>query len=186
MTTPMNRTPLLLMVLVTLLAAAGWLFSKEAIRELPPAAFIGSRFLLAALLLLPLAWLREPPPTRAQLVRASRLRHIARCQPAAVGHRHQPERCARQRRLYHERRHPDGPHWPPGEPFGPNPAATTGSPYPSPSRACCCSPVAPTGACRFRCSGFWRRPLPSVSSLPSIATLPNPSPPLGSPASSWR
>ncbi len=71
MTTPMNRTPLLLMVLVTLLAAAGWLFSKEAIRELPPAAFIGSRFLLAALLLLPLAWLHEPPPTRAQLVRAS-------------------------------------------------------------------------------------------------------------------
>ncbi|MGR1255660.1 DMT family transporter [Aeromonas veronii] len=67
----MNRTPLLLMVLVTLLAAAGWLFSKEAIRELPPAAFIGSRFLLAALLLLPLAWLREPPPTRAQLVRTA-------------------------------------------------------------------------------------------------------------------
>ncbi|HHQ4525917.1 TPA: DMT family transporter [Aeromonas veronii] len=67
----MNRTPLLLMVLVTLLAAAGWLFSKEAIRELPPAAFIGRRFLLAALLLLPLAWLREPPPTRAQLVRAA-------------------------------------------------------------------------------------------------------------------
>ncbi|WP_429137750.1 DMT family transporter [Aeromonas veronii] len=67
----MNRTPLLLMVLVTLLAAAGWLFSKEAIRELPPAAFIGSRFLLAALLLLPLAWLRESPPTRAQMVRAA-------------------------------------------------------------------------------------------------------------------
>ncbi|WP_421248643.1 DMT family transporter [Aeromonas jandaei] len=66
----MNRTPLLLMVLVTLLAAAGWLFSKEAIRELPPAAFIGSRFLLAALLLLPLAWLREPPPNRPQIVRA--------------------------------------------------------------------------------------------------------------------
>ncbi|PTS79336.1 EamA family transporter [Aeromonas sp. HMWF036] len=67
----MNRTPLLLMVLVTLLAAAGWLFSKEAIRELPPAAFIGSRFLLAALLLLPLAWLREPPPSRPQMVRAA-------------------------------------------------------------------------------------------------------------------
>lgn len=71
MATPMNRTPLLLMVLVTLLAAAGWLFSKEAIRELPPAAFIGSRFLLAALLLLPLAWLREPPPSRAQMLRAA-------------------------------------------------------------------------------------------------------------------
>ena len=67
----MNRAPLLLMVLVTLLAAAGWFFSKEAIQELPPAAFIGSRFLLAALLLLPLAWLREPVPTRAQLTRAA-------------------------------------------------------------------------------------------------------------------
>ncbi|TNI87160.1 DMT family transporter [Aeromonas sobria] len=67
----MNRTPLLLMILVTLLAAAGWIFSKEAIHELPPAAFIGSRFLLAALLLLPLAWLREQPPTRAQLLRAA-------------------------------------------------------------------------------------------------------------------
>ncbi|WP_429082428.1 DMT family transporter [Aeromonas bivalvium] len=66
----MNRAPLLLMILVTLLAAAGWLFSKEAIGELPPAAFIGSRFLLAALLLLPLAWLREPPPSGAQLLRA--------------------------------------------------------------------------------------------------------------------
>ena len=61
------------MILVTLLAAAGWLFSKEAIRELPTAAFIGSRFLLAALLLLPLAWLREPPPSRSrQLLRAAR------------------------------------------------------------------------------------------------------------------
>ena len=67
----MNRAPLLLMMLVTLLAAAGWLFSKEAIRELPTAAFIGSRFLLAALLLLPLAWLREPPPSRSQLLRAA-------------------------------------------------------------------------------------------------------------------
>lgn len=73
MTIPMNRAPLLLMMLVTLLAAAGWLFSKEAIRELPPASFIGSRFLLAALLLLPLAWLREPPPSREQL------RHAAGC-----------------------------------------------------------------------------------------------------------
>ncbi|MGL5037250.1 MAG: DMT family transporter [Aeromonas sp.] len=66
----MNRTPLLLMILVTLLAAAGWLFSKEAIRELPPAAFIGWRFLLAALLLIPLAWCREPLPTGNQLLRA--------------------------------------------------------------------------------------------------------------------
>ncbi|PJG58353.1 DMT family transporter [Aeromonas cavernicola] len=67
----MNRAPLVLMTLVTLLAAAGWLFSKEAIHELPPAGFIGSRFLLAALLLLPLAWLNEPVPTQTQFVRAT-------------------------------------------------------------------------------------------------------------------
>ncbi len=67
---PMNRTPLLLMICTTLLAAAGWFFSKEAIRELPPAAFIGSRFLLAALILLPLAWLYEPRLSRSQLLRA--------------------------------------------------------------------------------------------------------------------
>jgi drug/metabolite transporter (DMT)-like permease len=68
---PMNRTPLLLMFFTTLLAGAGWLFSKEAIQGLPPAAFIGSRFLLAALLLLPLAWLREPAPNRGQVIRAA-------------------------------------------------------------------------------------------------------------------
>ena len=101
----MNRAPLLLMILVTLLAAAGWLFSKEAIRELPTAAFIGSRFLLAALLLLPLAWLRRAPQWLTTAARR-RVRHLARGQPAVLGYRHQPERCARQWRLHHERGHP--------------------------------------------------------------------------------
>ncbi|KUE80492.1 DMT family transporter [Aeromonas schubertii] len=67
----MSRLPLLLMLLTTLLAAAGWLFSKEAISELPPAAFIGSRFLLASLLLLPLAWRREGTLSRGALLRAA-------------------------------------------------------------------------------------------------------------------
>ena len=40
-----------LMLLVTLIAAAGWVFSKEALQGLPPLLFLGVRFLLAGLLL---------------------------------------------------------------------------------------------------------------------------------------
>jgi drug/metabolite transporter (DMT)-like permease len=40
-----------LMLLVTLIAACGWVFSKEAMQGLPPLLFIGVRFLLAGLLL---------------------------------------------------------------------------------------------------------------------------------------
>ncbi len=40
-----------LMLLVTLIAACGWVFSKEALHGLPPLLFIGARFLLAGLLL---------------------------------------------------------------------------------------------------------------------------------------
>ena len=40
----------------TLLAALGWIFSKEVLNGLPPLLFIGLRFLLAGLLLMPLAW----------------------------------------------------------------------------------------------------------------------------------
>lgn len=39
-----------LLLLVTLIAAAGWAFSKEALQGLPPLLFIGVRFLLAGLL----------------------------------------------------------------------------------------------------------------------------------------
>jgi len=41
----------LLLLSVTLLAAAGWIFSKEALAGLPPLLFIGGRFLLAGLIL---------------------------------------------------------------------------------------------------------------------------------------
>ncbi|MDP5292591.1 DMT family transporter [Oceanimonas sp. CHS3-5] len=43
----------LLILSATLLASAGWLFSKEAITALPPAGFVGWRFVLASLILLP-------------------------------------------------------------------------------------------------------------------------------------
>lgn len=38
----------LLLLLVTLLAAAGWIFSKEALAGMPPLLFIGVRFILAS------------------------------------------------------------------------------------------------------------------------------------------
>lgn len=39
------------LVIVTLLAAISWMFSKEAVSEMPPLLFIGSRFLLAGVFL---------------------------------------------------------------------------------------------------------------------------------------
>lgn len=41
----------LLLILATLLAGAGWIFSKEALAGLPPLLFIGIRFFLAGVLL---------------------------------------------------------------------------------------------------------------------------------------
>lgn len=46
----------LLLVLTTMIAALGWIFSKEAIAGLPPFGFIGLRFTLASLCLLPLCY----------------------------------------------------------------------------------------------------------------------------------
>ncbi len=40
-----------LLIIVTLLAAVSWMFSKEAVNEMPPLLFIGSRFLLAGVFL---------------------------------------------------------------------------------------------------------------------------------------
>ncbi|MFG6668512.1 DMT family transporter [Halomonas sp. HNIBRBA4712] len=45
-----------LLLMVTLMAAGGWIFSKEALTGMPPLLFIGSRFLLAGLILLGFAW----------------------------------------------------------------------------------------------------------------------------------
>jgi drug/metabolite transporter (DMT)-like permease len=42
-----------ILVFTTLLAGAGWVFSKEAIQGLPPFGFIGLRFIFASLILLP-------------------------------------------------------------------------------------------------------------------------------------
>jgi drug/metabolite transporter (DMT)-like permease len=55
-----SHTPLkyaeLWLVVATLIAASGWIFSKEAIEYLPPFGFIGLRFLLASICLLPFCY----------------------------------------------------------------------------------------------------------------------------------
>lgn len=45
-----------LLLVVTLLASAGWMFSKEALQGLPPLLFMGLRFFIAALVLGALGW----------------------------------------------------------------------------------------------------------------------------------
>lgn len=62
----------LLLVIVTLLAAAGWMFSKEALQGLPPLLFIGVRFFLAGCVLAAAGWaslarLRKPDWRKAIL-----------------------------------------------------------------------------------------------------------------------
>ena len=46
----------LLLLVATLLAAAGWIFSKEALAGLAPLQFIGTRFLLAGVVLVAFSW----------------------------------------------------------------------------------------------------------------------------------
>lgn len=46
----------LILLVVTLLAASGWIFSKEALSGMPPLLFIGLRFLLAGLILTIFGW----------------------------------------------------------------------------------------------------------------------------------
>ena len=70
---PARRGELFILT-ATVLAAAGWLFSKEAILGLPPAGFVGWRFVLAALIMLPFC---------SQQLRATPLSLIAK--GAAIG-----------------------------------------------------------------------------------------------------
>ncbi|WP_415721493.1 DMT family transporter [Photobacterium ganghwense] len=48
-----SRRADLILVATTMLAASGWIFSKETIQGLPPFGFIGFRFVLASICLLP-------------------------------------------------------------------------------------------------------------------------------------
>ncbi|MCW8330177.1 EamA family transporter [Photobacterium sp. SDRW27] len=59
-----------ILVATTMLAAAGWIFSKQAIQGLPPFGFIGSRFVLASVFLLPFCYKALRKVNRGDLLRA--------------------------------------------------------------------------------------------------------------------
>ncbi len=63
----------LLLVLVTLLAAVSWIFSKEAVLLMPPLLFMALRFLLAGLLLALLGWRQIRALNVRQIRRATRV-----------------------------------------------------------------------------------------------------------------
>ncbi len=60
----------LMLFAVTLLAALGWLFSKEALGGLPPLLFIGTRFLLAGGVLAMLGWRQLAQLNRSQCLQS--------------------------------------------------------------------------------------------------------------------
>ena len=63
----------LYLLLATFLAALGWIFSKEVLNALAPLLFLGLRFLIGGLLLLPFAWPSLRVLTRADFQRILRI-----------------------------------------------------------------------------------------------------------------
>ncbi|MBR0568184.1 DMT family transporter [Azoarcus sp. L1K30] len=61
----------LLLLTATLLAAAGWVFSKESLAGLPPFFFVGTRFMLAGLVLAAFSWSQLRVLDRGALGRAA-------------------------------------------------------------------------------------------------------------------
>ena len=71
----MNKTTQsdLLLIVVTLIAAISWMFSKEAIALMPPLLFMGLRFLLAAAFLACIGTKKLRQLTREHIVRSARV-----------------------------------------------------------------------------------------------------------------
>ncbi len=63
----------LLLLIVTLLAAISWMFSKEAVLSMPPLLFMAVRFLLASAILSLVAWPQLRLLSKAQLLRCIRV-----------------------------------------------------------------------------------------------------------------
>lgn len=61
----------LLLLVATLLAAAGWVFSKESLAGLPPLQFVGLRFALAGVVLVAFSWTQLRALGRQALGRAA-------------------------------------------------------------------------------------------------------------------
>ncbi|HBO23884.1 MULTISPECIES: DMT family transporter [unclassified Providencia] len=62
-----QRKAELFLVLTTMIAAWGWVFSREAVQGMPIFAFLGTRFLLAAIILLPFCRGKANKVSRKQL-----------------------------------------------------------------------------------------------------------------------
>ena len=72
----------LLLVVVTLMAAISWIFSKEAVLLMPPLMFMALRFLLAGSVLAVIAW---PSLTRLSLDQLRRSAGVGRLVPPLGG-----------------------------------------------------------------------------------------------------
>ncbi|KXF81095.1 DMT family transporter [Enterovibrio coralii] len=74
-----ERRASLILLVVTILAAWGWIFSKEAIQGLPPFGFVGLRFLVASLCLLPFCFSKIKKVDKGDLIRASGVGSLLSC-----------------------------------------------------------------------------------------------------------
>lgn len=69
----------LILILTTIFAGLGWIFSKQAIAGLPPFAFIGIRFLCASAFLLPFCYKNLFKLTKKQLISAASVGLLMSC-----------------------------------------------------------------------------------------------------------
>ncbi|CZF78126.1 putative DMT superfamily transporter inner membrane protein [Grimontia celer] len=74
-----ERRASLILLFATVLAAWGWIFSKEAIQGLPPFGFVGLRFIAASLFLLPFCLKAFRRSEKADLIRAGGVGSILSC-----------------------------------------------------------------------------------------------------------
>ncbi|MFD2176758.1 DMT family transporter [Veronia pacifica] len=66
-----ERRGVIFIFIASLLAASGWIFSKEAIQGLPPFGFIGLRFILASLFILPFSFRQLSKFSRSEVVKSA-------------------------------------------------------------------------------------------------------------------
>ncbi|WP_394211840.1 DMT family transporter [Enterovibrio calviensis] len=74
-----ERRASLILLVATVLAAWGWIFSKEAIQGMPPFGFIGLRFILASLCILPFCFGKLKVVNRGDLTRAAGVGCVLAC-----------------------------------------------------------------------------------------------------------
>lgn len=74
-----ERRASLILLAATVLAAWGWIFSKEAIQGMPPFGFVGLRFLAASLFLVPFCMKALKRVEKSDLIRAAGVGSLLSC-----------------------------------------------------------------------------------------------------------